>query len=457
VLDEAGKWAGTFTDLDKYASGQEIKYTVDEETVPADYAKNISGTAAEGYTITNSHEPGTTAVNVTKVWDDSDDQDGIRPASVKVQLYADGTAEGEAAELNEANSWTYGWAGLPEKKGGKTIDYTVKETAVPEGYTAEITGDAKSGYTITNSYTPEVTEVEVTKAWDDNDDQDKLRPASVEVQLYADGIAEGTAVELSAAAGWTHTWTALPKKAAGKEIKYTVDETEVPAEYTKKISGTAAAGYTITNTHTPGVTEVKVTKVWDDSEDADKLRPASVKVQLYADGKAEGTAVELSAATGWTHTWTALPKKAAGKEIAYTVDETAVPAEYTKTISGSAAAGYTITNSHTPATPVPPAPVPPTPTPPAPTPTPGSGGGGGTNHWPGFPTTPAQSETPTGVLGEFRLPEIVSAVLGDYRQPAVLGASRTGDGSALEFAWLTALLAGFGMVLMLFRKRKEHE
>jgi len=283
-------------------------------------------------------------VTVTKVWADADNQDGKRPASIQVQLKANGANSGAPVTLSADNQWTYTWNGLAKMAAGEEIAYTVVESGVPADYTSTTTGDMATGYTITNSYTPEQTSVTVTKAWNDADNQDGYRPSSVQAQLYANGVAEGDPVALSAANNWSYTWTELAKKAAGADITYTVDEVEVPEEYTKSLSGNAVDGYTITNTHVPEETEVTVTKVWDDADDQDGLRPASISVQLYANGTASGMAVTLSENNNWSYTWTELAKKAGGVDITYTVDEVAVPSGYTKNVDG-----YTITNSHTPA------------------------------------------------------------------------------------------------------------
>lgn len=92
-------------------------------------------------------------------------------------------------------------------------------------------------------------------------------------------------------------------------------------------------------------TSVSVTKEWNDENDHDGLRPASVSVQLYADGKPSGEPVELNKENGWKHTFDGLTKYSKGKEIVYTVAESAVNG-YTSTVSGSAARGFVITNSH---------------------------------------------------------------------------------------------------------------
>lgn len=56
----------------------------------------------------------------------------------------------------------------------------------------------------------------------DNDDQDGIRPASISVQLMADGKAVDDKVTLDAEGKWSKTWTGLPKNNKGTEIKYTV-------------------------------------------------------------------------------------------------------------------------------------------------------------------------------------------------------------------------------------------
>ena len=46
-----------------------------------------------------------------RTWDDADNKDGLRPASVKVQLYANGEAYGDPVVLNSDSNWTYTWTG----------------------------------------------------------------------------------------------------------------------------------------------------------------------------------------------------------------------------------------------------------------------------------------------------------------------------------------------------------
>ena len=326
-------WKYTFTGLDKYKDGQVINYTISEDEVEG-YTSDING-----FDITNTHVPGTTSVKVTKAWDDKDNQDGIRPDKVVVNLYADNKKTDQSMELNEANNWTATFENLPAKSAKKDIAYTVKEEAVT-GYTSSITGNATNGYTITNQHTPETTSVEVNKTWNDSGNQDGIRPDDITVNLLADGQKVKSA-KITADKNWKYTFTGLDKYKDGQVINYTISEDEVEG-YTSDING-----FDITNTHVPGTTSVKVTKAWDDKDNQDGIRPDKVVVNLYADNKKTDQSMELNEANNWTATFENLPAKSAKKDIAYTVREETVTG-YTSSITGNATNAYTVTNTHNP-------------------------------------------------------------------------------------------------------------
>ena len=352
TVTAADGWKYSFGNLPESKGGKKIAYTVAEEPVDG-YTS-----AVDGSNITNTHKVERTSVSVEKKWSDASNQDGVRPSSVSVQLYANGKASGDPVTLDAANSWKHTWSGLDRNAAGKAIVYTVKEVNVPDGYVSETAGDAVSGFIITNKHTPGVTAVCGVKAWDDTDDQDGVRPKSITVNLLADGEVIKTAA-VTAANGWKYSFEGLPQFKDGRKITYTVSEQPVEG-YKTTIDGTA-----ITNTHKTEKTSVSVEKKWKDQDNKDGVRPSSIRVQLYANGKASGDPVTLDAANGWKYTWSGLDKNAAGKAITYTVKETSVPHGYTSTISGDMASGFTITNSHTPVVPPTPPVTPPT-VPPAP-------------------------------------------------------------------------------------------
>lgn len=341
---EGDTWSHSFTDLPVYKNGQKLVYTVTEDTV-ANYS-----TAIEGSTITNTYKPGKTSVTVTKKWTDAENQDGLRPKSIKVQLYANDQKSGKEVELSADNDWTYTFSDLDEKKAGQAIQYTVKETEVPEGYTQAVETTNPGQVVISNTHTPSKTKVQVTKKWDDANNQDGLRPATITVRLYKDGVATDQTLELSEANQWQGTFENLDEKAAGKTIHYTVKEENVPEGYTLSIDDKDPAHPVLTNKHEPAVTQVKVTKKWADANNQDGLRPKEIQVQLYAGDQEVGEKVVLSSDNKWTHTFTKLPEKANGEIIHYSVKEVVVPKGYTVTEERQEKGDLVLTNTHTPST-----------------------------------------------------------------------------------------------------------
>ena len=322
TLTAADNWTHTFSNLPKFdtTDGHEIVYTVDEVDVP-NYTKGISGTAATGFTVTNTIT-GKVSVPVTKVWV------GPQASSAKVTLFADGV-EKDSVTLNATNGWAHTFTNLDKYNNGTEIVYTVTEEPIAN-YDSVVTGDAATGFKVTNTNT-EKTSVDVTKTWVGTP------AASVTIKLFADGIEKET-VTLTAADNWTHTFANLDKYAAdGHEIVYTVDETPV-TDYIKAITGDAANGFTITNTIT-GKVNIPVTKVWVGPE------ATSAKVTLYADG-VEKDSVTLNAANNWVHVFANLDKYNNGTEIVYTLTEEPI-SNYDSAITGDVATGFTVTNTNT--------------------------------------------------------------------------------------------------------------
>ena len=345
-LNAANGWAGSFKDLDADKGGTPIQYTVVEVTV-AGYTSEVTGDAASGFTITNSYSPETVDVKATKNWDDANNQDGKRPTKITINLLADGQKV-DSKEIQAAadGTWTATFEKLAKYKAGKEIKYTVTEEAVAE-YEATITD-----FTITNKYAPKEIDYKVTKVWNDANNQDGKRPESVTVQLYkkvgdADPVAvEGKKLTLTAKEKtddntWVASFTNLPQYEAGKEVTYSIKEVDVPAGYEASVTGQV-----VTNTYNPETVVLSGTKVWKDNNNQDGKRTTSVKVQIL-NGDKVVQEIEVSEKTGWKFESKKLPKYENGKEIKYTVKETAMT-EYKATITTDKDGKYTITNEHTP-------------------------------------------------------------------------------------------------------------
>ena len=337
TLTAANNWTETITGLPEKANGKAIEYTWAEKDLPDGYELTDNSTDGTVTTLTNTHTTAVTSLSGTKTWEDADNQDGKRPESIIINLFADGKQiENKTVKADALGNWAYSFTNLPKFANGKEIVYTVTEDAV-EGYTTKVDGN-----NFINSYKPETTEVSGTKTWNDAENQDGKRPESIIVRLLANGIEKDSqTVKADEAGSWTYRFTNLPKYEAGEEIVYTVTEDAVP-DYTTEISG-----YDITNSYAPGKTSVTVTKAWVDNNNRNNHRPDAIKVQLKADGVNSGEEITLNAENNWTYTWSDLDQKKAGKDIAYTVEETGKAAGYISTVTGNAEEGFIITNTIT--------------------------------------------------------------------------------------------------------------
>lgn len=188
----------------------------------------------------------------------------------------------------------------------------------------------------------------VTLTWDDQSNQDGIRPDKVKAVLYGNA-AKRAEVELNEENNWTMI-VAVPRTSGGAAVQYTWDLETPPAGYTVKVSeskdknGDVTA--LITAVHAPETLAVSVRVEW--SGDDASVRPSAVYAQLLADGMPWGGAAALTA-DGWSKTWRDLPKyrsqNGTAKEVVYTVEQPAAPAGYAGRVNGNQRDGFVITNT----------------------------------------------------------------------------------------------------------------
>lgn len=259
-----------------------------------------------------------TSFTVKKVWNDNENQDGKRPKTITVQLYAnDQKVNDKTIELSDTNSWQASFGKLDKYDSqNQKITYSVKEVTVPAGYQSQVEGDSGVGFTITNTYTPEVISITGQKTWDDKENQDGKRPKEITVRLLANNVATGDVTTASVKTGWKYTFTNLPKYKDGKQITYTIQEDSV-ADYTTTIQG-----FDITNHHEVALTSLKVIKAWNDKDDYYHKRPKEITISLKADGKVIREHQLTPDQQGkWEYTFDQLPVYQAGKKISYSIEE----------------------------------------------------------------------------------------------------------------------------------------
>ena len=386
-------------------AGNEITYTISEEStekydpsfvitangVSAEPVESLTGdTVLAGDVITedtytNTHEPETTDISATKVWEDDEDAYGERPDTIEFTLYrkyADVaeevvTADEDGNEIKplevkegEGGTWKAEWKNLPVFKTGMEgvkITYFVKETKingidVKDYYGYEID---ENGLEVVN--TPVRTSLKVEKTWDKDLEciANTVSAATFRVEKSIDGNSwesvkvkgEDLMVSISRTNGGAFGQTEVlglyaydkdnqPYTYRAVEVSITVNGSEV------QVSGSQVGGYAVEETHTPGedepgqpataqdlskikntliLGELAVEKEWTDSDDNNGARPGSITVTLKAEANgAEITGIAksttLNAANEWKDdtTWKEVPVfDAAGNEVEYTFTEPA--------------------------------------------------------------------------------------------------------------------------------------
>lgn len=144
------QWTGTFMDLPKYnAEGKEIEYTVQEDPVPEGYNSEVTGTVADGFTITNTYkEPGKISINVQKEWAMKGLDNIAKPNEVTIKLFKGNEDTGKTLTLNQSNQWKGTFANLDVVEN---VTYSIEEEVV-EGYTSEISSNTTGdGFTVKNT------------------------------------------------------------------------------------------------------------------------------------------------------------------------------------------------------------------------------------------------------------------------------------------------------------------
>ena len=366
-------------------SGAEVTgYSLETEYTDATVEKGGEGELK----VTNTYTRTKIKITVTKVWDDDfenkDDYFGLRPDSVKFTVTG---SDGETYDVElkgEGNTWTADLE-VPEYTNGTKNTYTVDEEALVAGYTKEI-----EDLTITNTFEPIWGDPPVKKVvtgdtpaptetfkftltavkYEGEGKVDKLPmpeeangAQSMTVEIEGEGEKEFGEFPLTVPGKYTYTITEEKGSAEGytySEEVYTivydvtVNEKTNALECVKTVTNKAGetketaeepADFVFENEYKKPLISVKVTKVWDDEDDAEGIRPETLNVKLLANGKDAGKVLVLNATTEWTGEFTDLDKyDADGKAITYTVEEE-VPEGYVVAYSGDQESGFTITNT----------------------------------------------------------------------------------------------------------------
>ena len=369
---------GTITEVgsvENVASGAKIVNAAEEDVTGNYDIEYVKGTL----TIKAIPADGFVDVTITKKWDDANNQDGKRDdvtltlnasangrlidwdvlkdiAKNGANLTMDETAEhvfARAEFTDDKDSYSYTFRNVPKYANfndvNTLIDFAVTENEVPDFY--EIDAENSTRLMIVNVHEVKTMNIHVTKVWEDENNNDGYRPDAITVKLYADGALYGEkTITPDENDVWETTFENLPVYKKGETISYTVEEDAID-EYTttysteKPIVGgdydEAVREVTITNRYEIKKMNIKVIKIWADSDNEDKLRPNALSFDLYKTvGGGERELVlqfQLRSSTG-TSVWKYKDLRTTigglnvyenGEKIHYSIEETTVIEGYT--------------------------------------------------------------------------------------------------------------------------------
>ena len=373
-LTAAGGWAISFSGLPRYritwvddtAVLEKYVYRVVEVNIPEDYYapdagdNPYQGDAVNGdnfgYVVTNDGSNWVVSfynvlkaddieITAQKVWED--DGDEFFREKVTFGLFRDGgsepiatvtldgvidtdAGEGSGANGKEDTAWHVTWKNQPKWIGGDpekgASTYEVKE--LNEGFfyeKGEVTGSVEDGFVITNKRAQLI----VKKVWFDQNDYYNTRPEKLKLifnpELPPEAELSGPRTNLE-----DNTWYYVVKNLP-EGVEYSVSE-EVLGNYEASYATDGNGVTTITNELR--LVDYKGTKRWDDEGNYFGIRPESVELLFYANGKRMDPQPKPENIE-WTkigNVWSwkvegLLARDAEGKDIVYTVKEE-VPDNY---------------------------------------------------------------------------------------------------------------------------------
>ncbi|MBR5309642.1 MAG: Cna B-type domain-containing protein [Oscillospiraceae bacterium] len=327
----------------------------------------------EAYLVaTNSKEEygdEVTAVTVMKKWNDSADHS---KDSVTVYILANGVRIQETV-LSEDNDWKHTWKNLPiNGDSGKPVTYTVAEGTVPGyfGMISELTETTAEVVTLTQKDTPTSGETYLLKtssgylsasggkfSWITSEETAKNSPSARWIikksgqnytfeneegqriyhsnSLFNAGTSNATAFTFSKgligykSGSRTYYPTEINDKgqlsrgtSSSSALVFTLYQYEVE---TQKIEF-EGKGFLITNTPIEETEKVSLTvkKAWNlgNFGTVQTYEQLVIKIKLISNDEDSGMVKELSLKSGWSGTFSDLPKYDEwGKEIVYTVEE----------------------------------------------------------------------------------------------------------------------------------------
>lgn len=350
TLSKQNNWEYKLNDLPKTdENDKEYIYSVKELDVPDAYVSNVSKDGIN-FIITNKYIPKEKIdLNIKKVWEDESNKDNIRPENIDIEILRN-DKHFKTITLSNQNNWQDKLLDIDKlDENNNEYIYSIKEINIPTGYTSNVNKNGTE-FIITNRHIPkEKINIMIEKVWDDNNNIDNMRPSSIDITLLRNNIYFDK-ITLSNSNNWQYLFENLDKTDENDNVyTYSIEENKVEG-YETSINKTDTSKYklfTIINKHRktpePEKTSIFIKKIWDDSNDIDKIRPDSIFVDIYKNDEKIDT-ITLSKDNNWGYLYSDLLKKDNnGNNYTYTIKESSKINGYTSYVNG-----YVITNTHIP-------------------------------------------------------------------------------------------------------------
>lgn len=207
-LNEKNSWKTIINELPIKINGKDVAYSVQEVNVPG-YTASVTGTADNGFVITNEHKDVIINPTGTITWNDGNNVDGKRPSFVKVKFMKNGKEE--VKTITAAEGWKYSFPSFNGYENKKPVPYGITIDPIAE-YSIK-----KDGTNFTATYTPGKAEVSGLVRWKGA----KKHPKNLLIELVKDKkVIRST--ETNASKNWLYAFTDLPLNENGKTVKYSV-------------------------------------------------------------------------------------------------------------------------------------------------------------------------------------------------------------------------------------------
>lgn len=410
TLDNSN-WEYIWPSLYKYdENGNLIEYSVKENLDSKSkiiYTSNVAISNENEYviTLTNTYKVPDEKIDfiVNKYWNDNNNQNNKRPENLELlvtrnskvianQILSSQISELTVSSYNEEGravspniSYTFELPKYDEK--GNEIEYQADEREVNENdlyfYNKTVNKsektevDGKITYTtdIINTFNvpKDTIDIEVTKIWEDQNNEKEKRPNSLELQIYhfkgTEKIIDKTGTLDTTSKGDTENDTnennvfkylfeGLAKyDEGGNEITYLVEEkgdltfyTSTTSEKTK-IENAEKEIYAIILVNTFTIPDEKITitgeKKWNDNNNVNQKRPQNLKISLLKNEEVIDTKI-VTETDNWKAVFENNPKyDQDANEIVYFIKEEAVNSDDLKFYTADAEKVQVINNTAT--------------------------------------------------------------------------------------------------------------